>query len=139
MGVNITGDLISGAFGLIDDLFTSDEEREAAKLKVMQLNAENKLKHMEVAMSAIITEGQSKDPWTSRARPSFLYVVYILLLTSIPMGVLYAVSPDTANNITTGFQEWLNAIPEAIIDLFTIVMLGYTGARTVEKVKKVTK
>ena len=36
-------------------------------------------------MQAIVAEAQSADPRTSRARPSFLYVMYALLIWSIPM------------------------------------------------------
>jgi hypothetical protein len=31
-------------------------------------------------MAAVLAEAESPDPWTSRARPSFLYVMYVLLL-----------------------------------------------------------
>ncbi len=34
-------------------------------------------------MTAIVAEANSADPWTSRARPSFLYVMYALLLWAI--------------------------------------------------------
>ena len=37
-------------------------------------------------MSAIVAEANSSDPWTSRARPSFLYLIYVLLLFAVPMG-----------------------------------------------------
>ena len=37
------------------------------------------------------------------------------------------------------FKDWLNAIPEPIITLFGVGYLGYTGARTVDKVKGVAK
>ena len=90
-------------------------------------------------MKAIITEAQSSDPWTSRARPSFLYVVYVLILFSLPMGLISAFSPETAKDIATGMREWLSAIPASIVDLFTFVMLGYVGARSVEKVKGAAK
>jgi len=82
-----------------------------------------------------LAEANSTDKWTSRARPSFLYVVYILMLASLPMGVLYAISPDTATHVTTGFNAWLKGIPEPIVNLFQWVMLGYIGGRTYEKVK----
>lgn len=64
-------------FGLVDELFTSEEERAAAKLKLMQMEQEGGLKELQISMSAILAEANSEDPWTSRARPSFLYVIYI--------------------------------------------------------------
>ena len=125
--------------GIIDSLFTSDEEREEAKLKLLALKQSGHLKESEIKLSAIIAEANSKDPFTSRARPSFLYVVYILILSAIPMGILSAFAPDIADRIIHGFQQWLNAIPESMLTLFGTVMLGYTVTRGYEKVKGVAK
>jgi hypothetical protein len=122
-------------FDLIDNLFTSDEERENAKLALMTQQGQQKLAETAQQMSAILAEAQSADPWTSRARPSFLYVMYVLVLTSLPMGCLFAFKPEVANAIAVGFGQWLNAIPESMWALFGAGYLGYTGARTWEKGK----
>lgn len=127
------GAILEVGGSLIDELFTSDEEREAAKLKMMALQQEGKLKELDTRMSAIISESQSKDPWTSRARPSFLYVIYILILFSIPMGFLTAVAPDTATAVTDGFKEWLSSIPDSFVQLFGVGYLGYAGVRSWDK------
>lgn len=79
--------LAGPAFALIDELFTSDEGREQKKYEFLQLQQSGKLKVMEQKMSVLLAEANSPDPWTSRARPSFLYVFYILLLMGIPMGI----------------------------------------------------
>ena len=71
----------------------------------------------------------------SRARPSFLYVVYILLLSAIPMGVLTVFNPGAALDLTTGFKAWLGAIPDSILTLFGTVMTGYVIGRSWEKTK----
>ena len=124
---------------VIDKIFPDASERERAKLELLKAQQEGAFKEMEIQLSAIMAEAQSSDPWTSRARPSFLYVVYILILSSIPMGILYAVSPSTSHDISVGFSEWLKAIPPDIIDLFQYVMLGYIGGRSFEKLKGVAK
>ena len=49
------------------------------------------------------------DIWTRRARPSFLYVIYALLLWSIPMGQIAGIDPDMAAAITSGMHAYLNA------------------------------
>lgn len=120
-------------FDLIDNLFTSDEEREKAKLALMTQAGQQKLAETAQQMSAILAEAQSADPWTSRARPAFLYVMYILVLTSLPMGLLFAFKPEVANAVAVGFGQWLSAIPESMWALFGAGYLGYTGARTWEK------
>ena len=124
---------------VIDKIFPDASERDKAKLELIKVQADGQLKELEIQLSAILAEANSTDPWTSRARPSFLYVVYILILSSIPMGILYAYSPDTATAISKGFSAWLNAIPPDIIDLFQYVMLGYIGGRSFEKLKGVAK
>jgi hypothetical protein len=126
-------------FGLIDNLFTSDEERLEAKRKLLEMEQAGKLDTLKTTLSAILAEAQSADPWTSRARPTFLYVIYLCILTAIPMGVLFAFQPVAANAIAVGFGAWLNAIPESMWALFGAGYLGYSGARTWEKSKGISK
>ena len=66
---------------------------------------------------------------------TFLYVFYILLL----MGILSAFNPEAAEAMGRGFHAWLAAIPEEAWTAFWICFSGYTGARTYEKHKGVTK
>lgn len=127
--------LITPVCALIDKLIPDPAAREAAKLQLMQAEGQQALQEIQAQLSPILTEAQSADPWTSRARPSFMYVIYVLLLASIPMGVLFAFDATLAKNVTEGFKAWLAAIPEPIIQLFGMGYLGYTGARSFEKWK----
>jgi len=120
---------------LLDDVIETDAEKAAAKAKLMKLAQDGNLKEMETRLSAILAEAQSSDPWTSRARPSFLYVIYTLILFSIPMGFLFAFKPEIAQLVTVGFKDWLGAIPDSLYTLFGAGYLGYAGARTVDKMK----
>ena len=120
---------------IIDKIFPDPEQKAKAQLELLQMQQNGELEQVKVQLSAIITEAQSADPWTSRARPSFLYVVYILLLWSLPMGVLFIFNPDAAARFTEGFKAWMNAIPESILTLFGTVMLGYVVGRSWEKTK----
>ncbi|MDD3287427.1 MAG: holin family protein, partial [Alphaproteobacteria bacterium] len=131
--------LIAPVCSLIDKLIPDPKAREEAKLRLMQAEGQQALSEIQAQLSAIVAEAQSADPWTSRARPSFLYVVYALILASIPMGIVYAVDHSVAGNITEGFRAWLSSIPEPIIQLFGVGYLGYTGARSFDKVKKIGK
>lgn len=124
---------------IIDKVFPDAADRDRAKLEFLKAQKEGEFKEMEIQLSAIMAEANSADPWTSRARPSFLYVVYILILSSIPMGFIHAFSPDVSQSIASGFGNWLEAIPPDIIDLFQYVMLGYIGGRSYEKVKGVAR
>lgn len=120
---------------VIDKLFPDPAEAARAKAELLRMQQAGELKELEVRMSAIIAEAQSSDPWTSRARPSFLYVVYLIILAAIPMGVLHAARPDVAFDVAAGFGNWLAAIPEEMWWLFGAGYLGYAGARTMEKRK----
>ena len=115
---------------VIDRVEPDPKAREAAKLQMVKQAQEGKFKHAEQQLSVIMAEAQSKDPWTSRARPAFLYVVYLLILTSIPMALV-----ELAQRLIEGFNGWLTAIPEPIITLFGVGYLGYTGARSYDKFK----
>lgn len=121
---------------IIDKLFPDKTEAEKLKLAMLQQQQAGEFKDLEMRFSAIVAEANSRDPWTSRARPSFMYVMYALLLASLPMGVLFAFQPDTAQAVTDGVGRWLNALPEELWWLFGAGYLGYSGARTFEKVKK---
>ena len=78
-----------------------------------------------------------RDPWVSRARPAFLDVMYALLLWSVPVGLIAAVSPATAKAIACGMGAYLSAIPEPLYALFGTGYLGYTAARAWGKARGV--
>jgi hypothetical protein len=124
---------------IIDKLFADPEKKAQAQLELLKLQQSGELDEMRVQLSAIIAEAQSPDPWTSRARPSFLYVVYALLLWSIPMGLLTIFKPDAAAAFTEGFKAWMEAIPEPVLTLFGVVMTGYVAGRSWEKVRGAAK
>jgi hypothetical protein len=85
----------------------------------------------------MMTDPVPPDLWTARARPAFLYVMYLLLLWSIPMGVLAAIRPAMAAAMVHGMSAYLNGIPESLYALFGTGYLGYTAARTWAKAKGV--
>lgn len=129
------GSIFSIGGKIIDKLFPDPEQKAKAQLELLAMQQSGELETVKVQLSAIIAEAQSADPWTSRARPSFLYVVYILLLSAIPMGVLTVFNPGAALDLTTGFKAWLGAIPDSILTLFGTVMTGYVLGRSWEKTK----
>ena len=107
--------LIGPIASLIDKIIPDKEARAKAKLELIRLEGTHELAAVQARLSAIVAEAQSKDPWTSRARPSFLYVMYILLLTALPMGVLAAFSPAAAREIANGMNAYLAGLPRTAL------------------------
>ncbi|MGB3753545.1 MAG: holin family protein [Parerythrobacter sp.] len=129
--------LIGPIASIIDKIIPDKAARAQAKLELIQLQGSQELQAIEARLAAIVAEAQSGDPWTSRARPSFLYVMYTLLLFAIPMGVLAAFNPQTAQDIARGMNSYLGGLPEPLYALFGTGYLGYTAARQWGKVKGV--
>lgn len=133
----LAGPLFDLGRTIIDRVFPDKEkqaaERAQAELTLWQVQHEGKLAETAQQMSAILAEAQSPDPWTSRARPSFMYVMYLMILMAIPMGFLSAFRPEIAEAVANGMRQWLAAIPEELYTLFGVGYLGYTGARMWEK------
>lgn len=131
----IGGGLLKLGGALIDKIFPDPEQKARAQLELIRAEKAGELEEAKMQMSAILAEAQSPDPWTSRARPSFLYVMYILVLACIPMGILSAFQPEVAVRIAEGMKHWLAAIPEELWTVFGVGYLGYTGFRSFDKRK----
>lgn len=121
--------LIGPLAALIDKLIPDKAERDRAKLELLKIQGSQEMELLKTRLSAIVAEAESKDPWTSRARPSFLYVMYAMILWALPMGMLAAFDPGAATAIAQGMNAYLNGLPEPLYALFGTGYLGYTAAR----------
>jgi hypothetical protein len=125
-GGGITG--IGDAFKSIMGTFKLDPETKAKmemaieenKFQLAQMDADLTAKMQDIAGQNIRAESTSGDKFTSRARPSFIYVMLGIIVMN------YVVFP-IMNRPAIVF-------PEALFWLFGSCMLGYTGARTWEKI-----
>jgi hypothetical protein len=150
MGFTIASLLGSGLGEMIKDVvgsFKLSPEKKAELQQVIDQNAhEIKMKEYELqarAMDAeskaidaasanIRAEAQSGDKWTSRARPTFLYLFYIILAFNF-------ILVPIAQMIKGMSFESLHPIefPEIMWEVFVAGYLGYTGVRSWEKTKLV--
>jgi len=147
MGIDLAnidvGNVLSGAGQLLKDIRTAITGKEPMSAEKAACGfagtrgLNQKLKQR--AWGVMVAEASSQDKWTSRARPSFLYVMYIMILTAIPMGVVYAINQPLAANITAGVKAWLQAIPESMWALMGAGYLGYAASRSYDKAKGTTK
>ena len=131
--------LIGPLASIIDKVIPDKAAREKAKLELIKLEGSQEMQQVEARLSAIIAEAQSTDPWTSRARPSFLYVMYAMILWALPMGLIAAFRPEAAHDIAAGMNAYLAGLPEPLYALFGTGYLGYTAARQWGKVKGVER
>jgi hypothetical protein len=132
-------DLLGGSLGtafkdIVSQFHLSPEDKakfqatidaNAAALAQKQIEYQEKLEEsyqheLDDASQNIRAEASSGDKYTSRARPSFIYVMLAILACN------YIVFP------IIGRPEIV--YPTALFQLFGFCMLGYTGARTWEKI-----
>lgn len=134
------GSLFSGIGTLAKDLrtaFTGQEPLDANKAAELALKVQELEGSIEQArISIMVAEASSSDKWTSRARPGFLYLFYlvvvVLALAAPFMGIFFpAQMSQFYVNVKAGFE----AVPEAMWWTFTTGYLGYVGARQYGKIK----
>ena len=128
--IGILGPVLGKLGGeLIDNLFETEEEKANARAKLVNLD----LKRYEIQMSAIVAEAKSADGWTSRARPSFLYVLYLVIILCFGGGIVGIWFPNHVALAATNIKDLLTAIPDSLWALFGAGYLGYSGARSYDK------
>ena len=131
--------IIAPVSKLLDKIIPDPLARDKAKLELLKLQGDQEMATIAVQMQAIVAEAQSPDPWTSRARPSFLYVMYAMILWALPMGLIAAFRPEAARDIAAGMNAYLAGLPEPLYALFGTGYLGYTAARQWGKAKGIEK
>ncbi len=88
--------LIGPIASIIDKVIPDKAARDKAKLELLATAGNAGTAADQRAAFRHRRRGQFERPWTSRARPSFLYVIYVLLLWALPMGILAAFRPGMA-------------------------------------------
>lgn len=129
----LTGGLLGQVKGLIDSFHTSPElkaqmqaavDANQAQIALAQLDLQKKAEdtlqaEVNAAGANIRAEAGSGDKYTSRARPSVIYVVLGILVAN------YVVFPILGKPPL--------AFPDPLFWLFGSCVLGYTGARSWDK------
>lgn len=107
----------------------SEAEKSTAELAIKQAIMEHESELLETQMSAIVAEAKSANPFASMARPSFLYVMYFMILMAVPVGILGVFWPVKVAAGLAGMGLWFSAIPDFLWGIFGTGYLGYVGAR----------
>ena len=126
---NIAGKVIDK----VSDYFPSIEAKNKAKVKILELQQNGDLHEIESAMQIIIQEAQSEDKYTSRARPSFMYMFYIIILMAVPVGLLNGFNPEMGVQVADGMKAWWCALPTELWWTFGVGFTGYVTSRSIDK------
>lgn len=133
----IVGGVFEMGKSLIDRLIPNPEAKAKAQMELLKMEQDGELQLMSARMSAIVAEAKSADPWTSRARPTFMYVFYLIMIALVLVGPFVGIFfPEGMDQFFVNVAHGFAAIPEAAWWTFSAGYLGYAGARTYEKVKK---
>jgi hypothetical protein len=134
------GGLFSGIGTLAKDIRTAITGKEpidsnkAAEIAMKVQELESALEQARI--SVMVAEASSTDKWTSRARPGFMYLFYLvvtcLVLLAPFLGIFFpAQMAQFYINVASGFK----AIPDIMWQTFGVGYLGYVAARQYGKVK----
>ena len=118
---------------ILDKVIPDPAQKAAANLELQKLAVSGDMAELTRSFDAIVAEAQSSDKWTSRARPSFMYVFYLMILSGIPYGVWYAIHSESAVHMADGLKAWLGAIPDSMWALFGVGYTGYSVSRSYDK------
>jgi Holin of 3TMs, for gene-transfer release len=122
------GSILDGVSKVIS-LFKVPPEKQLeaqTELSKIQMEMQGKLQdaltaEIQAAAGNIQADAKSGDKFTARARPSFMYIVEVILACNYIAFPLMNRAPL--------------ALPDALFWLFGSAVLGYTGARTWEKMQ----
>ena len=124
----IVGGIVAPILKIIDKVVPDPAAREQMKLAFLKEENQQTLEEAKTQIAAILAEEQSADPWTSRARPTFLYVIYIVIFFCLFGGILGVWWPEETGRAAQNVNAMLRAIPDQLWSLFGVGYLGYTGA-----------
>jgi hypothetical protein len=132
-------DVVGVGLKILDKVIQDPAQRDSAKLELLKQQQAGTLDELKISMSAILGEAQSGDPWTSRARPTFLYLMYAIIVLAFAGGILGIWFPTHVAHAADNIGRLLGAIPESLWWLFGAGYLGYTGARSFDKWRGISR
>ena len=123
----ITTGLLKAGFDLVDNLFTSDEEKSKAKRKLIELEQQGELAKIAASSRVVTAEAKSEHKLTAIWRP------LIMLLFGAIIANNYILYPY----LTLFFEQAPKLpIPSEMWDLLKIGLGGYVVGRSGEKIAR---
>lgn len=124
-------DFISKA---IDKLVPDAGQRAELQLRALEMEKTGHLKELESYLALLSTEAASNDNYTRRARPTALYIIYVLMCWGLFCSVVAVVSPEKAELMQRVFIGFFEKMPGDFYDMVMVMFGIYSGARTFEKI-----
>ena len=121
--------------------YTQSRIRDADNKFALEIEKVRRNPQQEINRNANIREeGQSSDSFVSRARPAFLYLFYFILsVIVVVMPCIGIFLPQEIDPFYKGVAAAFAAIPNELWGVFVAGYLGYSGVRTYEKTKGISK
>ena len=120
--------LVGGVADIVGRFVITPDEKAKALIELRALEVRETEVIVSSAASAVKAEAESPDPWVRRARPTFLYIMYVVLVWN------FILLPIT--QLLTSIPLHPIDLPSDLYYLFGAGYLGYVGARTWDKGKK---
>lgn len=134
--------VVSSVGSVLDNLFTSDDEKEKNKIALTQITLAAAQAEKDLAADLekaylddvkdlrrqITVELQSQDAYVRRARPTFNYIFYAVLIFNYIFIPIY--------KVITGQALEVIDLPTELWTVFGVGFIGYGYLRTVEKTGK---
>lgn len=117
--------LVGGVADIVNRFVQTPEEKAKALLELRALEVRETDIIVSSAAAALKAEAESPDPWVRRARPTFLYIMYTVLVWNfilLPVTQLFTSQPLHPIELPTDLYY-----------LFGAGFLGYVGARSWDK------
>lgn len=124
------GSVVEKIGGVADRFIQTKDEKAAFEKELTRIATEERIKTMEITHSVIREEAASSDNYVRRARPTFLYIIYVILIFN------YIAIPIIAMSFGKTDMKPLE-LPEPLFWLFGSGYLGYAGARSWDKRSKI--
>jgi hypothetical protein len=129
------GSLGEAVMSGLDNLFTSDEEREKAKLKMMNLMVQPHL----MQAAANIESAKSTNWFVAGARPSLLWICAVALFYNWIIKDFIVIGIVTLSDRAAEIVPLLPSIDGAEVTGLVTALLGLGALRTWEKTKGVSR
>lgn len=128
MAIPLIGGIVEAGLEIINKVIPDPAARDAARLKLIELQQAGGLKELDASMQVIIAEAQSEHPLTAQWRPITMLTFVAIVANNYLIYPYLSLFWDQAPVLPLPTDLW---------DLIKIGLGGYVVGRSGEKIAKV--